>query len=614
MPPSLPPHLRRAVTLHLHFTPPLSQMARIPPRATHLSQPPTLQNPPTSRYAPHKPTRIRFNPSLNSSPGFGKWVGGGIWNGGHLSAVGGGRVNVCCGGFGGGGGGGFGGGERGYRRVRRREFKKKKKVRELELSVSILIEEGLPNDDNEILSITEMLRLNAPMAMKLALEGIKNMELKTRDTSINDVGGFETIELSLLLCNDEFIRKLNKEWRDEDHATDVLSMSQHIPELELPVLMLGDIVISVETAARQAEERGHNLLDEIRILLVHGLLHLLGFDHELSEQAEEEMEKEEETLLMNLGWKGKGLIKSACEAENDGSIVKTSETDDRKKEGSLRFYKPKFKYIFCDMDGTLLNSKSLISSSNANAVREAMSRGVQVVIATGKARPGAINALKTVDLVGIHGALSESSPGVFLQGLIVYGRQGLEIFRRNLDPNVCREAFLYSLEHQIPLVAFCGDRCLTLFDHPLVDSLHSVYHEPKAETMASVEDLLAAAQVQKLVFLDNPDGVATSLRPYWSEACGDDANVVQTVPDMLELVPHGTSKGNGVKLLLDHLEVSPNEIMAIGDGENDIEMLKLAGLGIALSNGAEKTKAVADVIGISNDEDGVADAIYRYAF
>lgn len=56
------------------------------------------------------------------------------------------------------------------------------------------------------------------------------------------------------------------------------------------------------------------------------------------------------------------------------------------------------------------------------------------------------------------------------------------------------------------------------------------------------------------------------------------------------------------------------QIMAIGDGENDIEMLELASLGVALSNGAEKTKAVANVIGISNDEDGAADAIYRYAF
>ncbi|KAL3744443.1 hypothetical protein ACJRO7_013670 [Eucalyptus globulus] len=500
--------------------------------------------------------------------------------------------------------------QRGYRKVRRRAGKSKE--RELELNVSICIEEDLP-DDPEILSIAELLRLNVPMAMKLAFDGLNDATYQTRDTAIDDVGGFQSVELSVLLCNDDFIRKLNKEWRDEDHATDVLSMSQHVPGLKLPILMLGDIVISVDTAARQAEERGHTLLDEIRILMVHGLLHLLGFDHELSEEAEAEMEKEEELLLKSLGWKGKGLIQSAYDTKTDTDLH-VENPDDRKREGSLRFYKPKFSYIFCDMDGTLLNSESRISLTNAKALKEALSRGVKVVIATGKARPAVINILKTVDLAGKDGVISQSTPGVFLQGLLVYGRQGREIYRRNLDPDVCREAFIYSREHGIPLVAFCEDRCLTLFEHPLVDSVHTIYREPKAEIMPSIEDLLAAADIQKMIFLDTTEGVATNLRPYWSEATGARANVVQAVPDMLEIVPPGTSKGSGVKMLLDHLGVAPEEVMAIGDGENDIEMLELASLGIALSNGSEKTKAVANAIGVSNDEDGVADAIYRYAF
>ncbi|KAJ4952868.1 hypothetical protein NE237_029700 [Protea cynaroides] len=500
--------------------------------------------------------------------------------------------------------------ERGYRKVRRRSAKKKEK--ELELDVKICIEEELP-DDPEILSIAEMLRLNVPMAMKLAFDGLKDSEYQTRDTTIDDVGRFETVELSVLLCNDQFIRKLNKDWRDEDHATDVLSMSQHIPELELPALMLGDIVISLETAERQAEERGHTLLDEIRILTVHGLLHLLGFDHEVSDEAEAEMEKEEELLLKSLGWKGKGLIQSAYDVtNNEGRQLETS--DDRKREGSLRFYKPKFSYIFSDMDGTLLNSKSQVSSTTAKALKEAVSRGVKVVIATGKTRYAAIRALNTVHLAGKDGIVSEFSPGVFLQGLLVYGRQGREIFRRNLDPDLCREAFLYSWEQKVPLIAYSQDRCLTLFDHPLVDSLHTVYLEPKAEVVPSVEHLVASAEIQKVIFLDTAEGVATTLRPYWSEATKGRGHVVQALPDMLEIVPPGTSKGSGVRMLLDHLGVTPEEIMAIGDGENDVEMLELASLGVALSNGSEKAKSVANVIGCSNDEDGVADAIYRYAF
>ncbi|KAI7757236.1 hypothetical protein M8C21_023757 [Ambrosia artemisiifolia] len=505
--------------------------------------------------------------------------------------------------------------QRGYRKVRGRTsaVRRKDKGKELELDVKICIEEQLP-DDPEILDIAEMLRLNVPMAMKLAFDGLKDSDFKTRDPAIDDVGQYENVELSILLCNDDFIRALNKDWRNSDYATDVLSMSQHVPELKLPMLMLGDIVISVETAARQAEERGHTLLDEIRILMVHGLLHLMGFDHELSDEAESEMENEEERLLKSLGWKGKGLIQSASTAEDDENLLPDTPTDGRKKAGSLRFYKPKFRYIFCDMDGTLLNTKSQISDTNAKALKEASSRGIKVVIATGKTRPAVLTLLKSVDLAGRDGIASEHSPGVFIQGLLVYGTQGREIHRTNLNIDVCREAFNYSVEHNIPLIAFSENRCLTLFNHPLVDALHTVYNEPKAEIMSSVDHLLSSGEVQKVLFLHTAEGVAGTLRPYWAEATAGRASVVQAQPDMLEVVPSGTSKGSGVRMLLDHFGVTADEVMAIGDGENDIEMIELASLGIALSNGSEKTKAVANIIGVSNDEDGVADAIYRYAF
>lgn len=87
-------------------------------------------------------------------------------------------------------------------------------------------------------NIAEMLRLNVPTAMKLAFDGLKGSGYKTRDTAISDVGEFQSVELSVLLCNDVFIRQLNKEWRDEDHATDVLSMSQHVPGLKLPIVRI----------------------------------------------------------------------------------------------------------------------------------------------------------------------------------------------------------------------------------------------------------------------------------------------------------------------------------------------------------------------------------------
>ncbi|KAL4189332.1 hypothetical protein AMTRI_Chr08g206510 [Amborella trichopoda] len=492
---------------------------------------------------------------------------------------------------------------RGFRKLRRRPQARKQspKEKKLELDVRICVEEELP-DDPEVLSTAEMLLLKVPMAMKIAFDGLKDSEYKTRDKAIDDVGGFERVELSVLLCNDDFIRKLNKEWRDEDHATDVLSMSQHILGFDLPILMLGDIVISVETAARQAEERGHTLLDEIHILLVHGLLHLLGFDHELSDEAEAEMEKDEELILKSLGWKGKGLIYSHALKEG-------------RKEGSLRFYKPKLIIFFATwmltafvrLLGTLLNNKSRVTHRTAEALKEVLSRGVKVVTATGMTRPAVINALKLVNLAGKDGIISQFSPGVFLQGLLVYGRQGILLEEHD-------SAFLYSLEHKVPLIGFSQDRCVTLFDYPLIDSLHTVYFEPKAEVIPSVEQLLATVDIQKLIFIDTTEGVAATLRPYWAEVVKGRAGVVQAQADMLEVVPPSTSKGDGVRMLLDHLGITPKEVMAIGDGENDVEMLQLASLGVALENGSEKAKAIADVIGNSNSEEGMADAIYRFVF
>lgn len=86
----------------------------------------------------------------------------------------------------------------------------------------------------------------------------------------------KSAELSVVLCSDDDIRSMNSKWRGLDESTDVLSFPQEDPDQ----VILGDIVVSIETARRQATERGHTLKDEIRILLVHGLLHLLGYDHE----------------------------------------------------------------------------------------------------------------------------------------------------------------------------------------------------------------------------------------------------------------------------------------------------------------------------------------------
>jgi len=93
-------------------------------------------------------------------------------------------------------------------------------------------------------------------------------------------------ELSVLLTNDETIHELNAKHRHKDRPTDVLAFPQHEgwPDLEQPVVLLGDVVISLDTAERQARARKRPLIAEVRWLLAHGLLHLVGYDHATSEE------------------------------------------------------------------------------------------------------------------------------------------------------------------------------------------------------------------------------------------------------------------------------------------------------------------------------------------
>ena len=95
-------------------------------------------------------------------------------------------------------------------------------------------------------------------------------------------------DIELILTNDEEIKKLNKQYRNKDIPTDVLSF----PLENLPGVPLGSIVISLDTAKKGALEFGHSIEDEIKLLFIHGLLHLLGYDHEVDNGEMREKEKE----------------------------------------------------------------------------------------------------------------------------------------------------------------------------------------------------------------------------------------------------------------------------------------------------------------------------------
>ena len=108
-------------------------------------------------------------------------------------------------------------------------------------------------------------------------------------------------ELSVVFVHDERMRSLNRTYRCKDHPTNVLAFPQRQTyEGEPQTLLLGDVVISLPTAAREAHELGQTLEERVVFLLAHGLLHLLGYDHEQSAAQRRRMERREQDLLSHL--------------------------------------------------------------------------------------------------------------------------------------------------------------------------------------------------------------------------------------------------------------------------------------------------------------------------
>ncbi|QPJ62765.1 MAG: rRNA maturation RNase YbeY [Candidatus Nitronauta litoralis] len=133
---------------------------------------------------------------------------------------------------------------------------------------------------------------------KIALD---KAQVKSRTIKVLKALKLEKIELSVLITNDVKIRELNYNYREQDKPTDVLSFPQEEDAIdENGYRLLGDVVLSAETAKKQAEEHHLTLDQELMLLIIHGVLHLLGYDHEQSRKDAAFMKKKTKTLFLEL--------------------------------------------------------------------------------------------------------------------------------------------------------------------------------------------------------------------------------------------------------------------------------------------------------------------------
>ncbi len=134
--------------------------------------------------------------------------------------------------------------------------------------------------------------------IKLKKKRLQENWIRKRAELILNILGLKNTELSILVTGDEDIRELNRKYRGKDKPTDVLSFP--MGEEFGGRLILGDIVISLDTAQRQAEELGDTLESVVEKLLIHGIVHLLGYNHEIGGEEEERFRKLEESISAEL--------------------------------------------------------------------------------------------------------------------------------------------------------------------------------------------------------------------------------------------------------------------------------------------------------------------------
>ena len=273
-----------------------------------------------------------------------------------------------------------------------------------------------------------------------------------------------------------------------------------------------------------------------------------------------------------------------------------------------------------DVDGTLFNSAHKLTPAAEAAIVAAREAGVRVVIATGKG-PGPWSDDLLPRLRAMPGP---GAPAILMQGLLVLAEDGTVMRRQLLDRDLACELLLLGDRMRqegvdVNVFGYGADRILCPAIDRHAELLRSYGEAPPTApppcSSAAEHARKTSFVLFKVVFItDGTSGAATaSVRTRAEQVAAGRARVVQSIAEAVEVLPVGVSKGSALAALAETdlvPPVPPSHIVAAGDGENDIEMLQLAGVGCAMANAVDKVKAVADrVLRGTNDEDGVVEAL-----
>jgi len=261
----------------------------------------------------------------------------------------------------------------------------------------------------------------------------------------------------------------------------------------------------------------------------------------------------------------------------------------------------KYKLVAVDIDGTVLNSKFKISPRTQAAMIKAIEKGALYVTATGRAMKGAefINDIFDKDLPFI----------VYNGASVVMGKSKKVLFNKFLEESLAREVFDIGHQRDIPMVIWTDDGLWTSsLCQKTID--YNKYYNIEINIIDSLDDI-AGSNVFKIFWVGTAEKnqlIQTEMRNHFAGRL----NCATSQPEYLEFFSVEAGKEAALDAVGKLYGIKPSEMIAIGDGFNDIPMLEYAGLGVAMGNAPEAVKAASNHVAFSNNDDGVAAVIEEF--
>lgn len=273
--------------------------------------------------------------------------------------------------------------------------------------------------------------------------------------------------------------------------------------------------------------------------------------------------------------------------------------------------KKNIKLIGLDLDGTVFNDNKNITDRTKNAIAKAIEKGIVVLPSTGRPYTGVPEAFLSIP--GVKYALT--SNGAVIQDLVNDKPIYQDLMDIDLTLRILDEVSSYNsmLEVYIKGRGYSETEKLNVALSYIKDPALAKYIMENRVGVENLREYMIEQnqQIEKvhLLFsdLDEKDKVIKKLEKF------HEIVITSALTNNLEINKNTVNKGNGLIELGKLLGINKDEIMACGDGGNDIEMIKNVGFGVAMGNAIEEVKEVADYVTLTNEEDGVADAIEKFA-